>query len=364
MTQLAPAATGRRGRFPAPVLALDLGGTRIRTALVRDDGTLTGRRSRATPAGTATQVSAACVAELRATLDEAAGGSGLEASPVGVGISAPGPLDSSAGRLIDPPNLEHSMWGYPLAEVVSAALDLPAALERDTFVAALAEGAFGAARGVADYVYLTVSTGVGGAIVANGEMLRGADGMAGELGHLTIDINGPACGCGERGHLEAIASGIAIARAASAAGMGDVDAAAVASAEEAGDPRAAVIMDRVRRAFAAAAVSIVDIFNPVLIVVGGGIALAQGDRLLQPARDAIAAHAFRTAAARVAVVPAGLGDDVGLVGALVLVGQRDLKHGARRPGRVALGGSTQVGDHGGTNIAAHIKTRTTAARLP
>jgi glucokinase len=134
-----------------------------------------------------------------------------------------------------------------------------------------------------------------------------------------VDVNGPPCGCGARGHLEAIASGTAIARAAAEAGLAGASAADVAALEERGDQSAATIMGRARDAFASAIVSIVDIFNPQRVIVGGGIAIGQGDRLLDPARDAVRQHAFRVQAARAEIVPAQLGDDVGLVGVLPLV---------------------------------------------
>lgn len=296
------------------MLALDLGGTQLRTAVVLHDGRLLGRRSEPTPHEDAETVIAACVRALRASL--AAAGSDISAvvAPAAIGISAPGPLDPRTGTLIDPPNLHRSLWNFPLAARIGQELQLPAVLERDTQVAILAEGDFGAARGLTDYVYLTVSTGIGGAVVSGGRLMRGPDGLAGELGHMMIDINGPECGCGARGHLEALASGTGIARA-----MGVDDASLVAVYEEIGDKAAAEVMERARRAFAAAVVSIVDIFNPQRIIVGGGVAIGQGDQLLDPARDAIRKTAFRRQAERVELVPAQLGDDVGLIGALSLV---------------------------------------------
>ena len=204
-------------------------------------------------------------------------------APVAIGISAPGPLDPHTGTLIDPPNLDRSLWDFPLAARIGQELDLPAVLERDTQVAILAEGEFGAGRGLTDYVYLTVSTGIGGAVVSDGRLMRGPDGLAGELGHLTIDIDGPVCGCGARGHLEAIASGTGIAKAM---GVGAMRRSWPRSRRLA-TPLRRQVMERARQAFAAAIVSIVDIFNPQRIIVGGGVALGQGDRLLDPAREAI-----------------------------------------------------------------------------
>jgi glucokinase len=317
MTQPAFGADGARGRFPAAILALDIGASHLRSALVTADGTVAGRRQATLPRADAEAVTAACLGLLRDSLADAR----PDSRPVALVIAAAGPVDQARGTFVDPPNLPRSLWGYPLAGVLSEALGLPARIERDTVVAALAEGAFGAARGAADYIYLTVSTGIGGAVVADGRPLRGADGTAGELGHLSVDIDGPPCGCGARGHLEAIASGSAIARAAREAGLGELEAADVARAEEAGDERAAAIMGRARDAFAAAAVSIVDVFNPALIVIGGGVAIGQGERLLGPARERVAREAFRTAAARVQIVPAALGDDVGLVGGVALIAQ-------------------------------------------
>lgn len=306
-------ATGPAHR---PVLALDLGGTQLRTALVLPDGKLVARRAEPTPTDGPAMVEAASRALRTASAQAAAANVG---APQALGISAPGPLDPATGTLIDPPNLDRRLWGFPLAATLGEALGVDGYLERDTQVAALAEGQFGAARGIADYVYLTVSTGIGGGVVIDGRLMRGPDLLAGELGHLTIDLDGPPCGCGARGHLEAISSGTGIARAARERGLGDIPAARVAALEDAGDDTAHQIMEYARHAFAAALVTIVDLFNPTRVVVGGGIAIGQGERLLGPARDAVERLAFRRQAARVDIVPALLGDDVGLIGALSLV---------------------------------------------
>jgi glucokinase len=301
----------------ATVLALDLGASRIRTALVRSDGTLLGRRTTSTPRDAGAAI-ATCAGELEASRRQALADGA--AAPVALAISAPGPLDPRTGQFLEPPNLDRTLWRVPFAARLAEALGVPAYMDRDTNVAALAEGQFGAGRGLSDYIYLTVSTGVGGAIVSAGQLLRGADGLAGELGHVTVDMDGPLCGCGARGHLEALASGTGIVNAARAAGHDVQQATEVAVHEEAGAEWAHEIMERARRAFAAAAVSMVDLFNPQRIIVGGGVAMGQGDRLLQPARERIAADAFDVQAARVELVPAELGDDVGLVGAVPLVG--------------------------------------------
>ncbi len=301
------------------VLALDLGGTQLRTAVTLDDGRLIGRQASRTPRH-ADEIVATCVEQLRSSRQEALAQGAPE--PTAIGISAPGPLDAATGTMLDPPNMDRSLWNLPLGPRIAEQLDLPVAIGVDVHVAALAEGDYGAAIGLTDHIYLTVSTGVGGAVVTGGRLMLGADGLAGELGHLLVDLDGPPCGCGARGHLEAFASGTGIARAAREAGLGDIDARQVAQLEEQGNGDAAGVMNTARRAFAEAVVTMVDVFNPQRIVVGGSIARGQADRLLGPARNAVRDHAYRRQAERVEIVLAALGDDVGLVGALPLVNLR------------------------------------------
>jgi len=198
------------------VLALDLGGTQIRAAAVREDGSIAARRARRTPVdeGPAAIVRA-CRDALRESRTEFGRDSPeAERSLVGISLSSPGPIDPWRGVIVEPPNLGPEFRDVPLAERIEGDLGLPAYLERDTRIAALGEGAFGAARGSTEYLYVTVSSGVGGAIVTEGRLLMGPDGTAGELGHFPVDFHGPPCGCGGVGHLEAFASGVAIAREA------------------------------------------------------------------------------------------------------------------------------------------------------
>ncbi len=331
-----------------PVLALDLGGTQIRAAAILPDGRLVARVARQTPLEDGPEaVVAACVSAVAEARRRAP--SEVASSVVGTGVSSAGPVDPWSGIVVDPPNLGPSFRDVPLAARIEEATTLPAYLDRDTNVAALAEASFGATRGCDDFVYITVSTGIGGAVVTEGRLLHGPDGSAGEIGHLCVDLDGARCGCGGDGHLEAIASGSALARdaaAAVAAGLSpylanlgtsaaELSARDVADGEEAGDPFCGALMRRARRAFAIACASLVDVLDPARIVVGGSIAVAQGDRLLDPAREEIARSSFRAPAARVRVVPAALGADVSLVGAQPLVTAR-LGDPAWRRGRPAL----------------------------
>jgi glucokinase len=222
----------------------------------------------------------------------------------------------------------------PIAAELGVRLGLPAFLDRDTNVAALGEMAFGAARDCPDFIYLTVSTGVGGAIVSEGKIFHGPDGTAGELGHTPVAMEG-VCGCGAVGHLEVFVGGAAMARTArqilaegsspfltaraAQKGLAAIEARDVAEGEDAGDEACRAIMERGRRAFAVACVGFVDALNPTRIVVGGAIADAQGERLLGPARAEVAATAFRTPRSRVQIIHAELGADVGLAGGHPLV---------------------------------------------
>jgi glucokinase len=348
-----------------PVIAVDLGGTRVRAAVVLPDGTRVARTERATPSEQGPEaVVEACRAvarEARAAVDPA-----IASKLAGVGLSSPGPVDPVRGTVVEPPNLGPEFRDIPLAAALAESEGLPAFLDRDTNVAALGEQAFGAARGIDDFIYLTVSTGVGGSIVSGGEILHGPDGFAGELGHVVVEMDGPRCGCGGVGHVEAIAAGVSLAREAralvradrspylaeQAARLGGVDelsAKEVAEGALAGDPACIQVMDRARRAVAAACVGYVNTFNPHMIVIGGSIAEAEGDRLLDPIRAAIESEAFRVLAERVTVVPAALGGDVSLAGAQPLVmralgGRRTVDASRGAPGGAA-GTSGPAGTH-------------------
>ena len=316
---------------PRAVLALDLGGTQIRSAAVLANGSLLGRASALTPLGRGPEpIYRACAALLdsvRASLP------GPIASAISAaGVSSMGPVDSRRGLVVDPPNVP-DLRDAPLAAELERRLQLPVYLERDTNVAALGEHWRGAARGCRDFLYVTVSTGLGGAIFRDGRLMLGPDGMAGELGHFTLEIDGPKCGCGGRGHLEAISSGSGLASQAQAraaesdflttrARLGRLTGKDVAEGELSGDETCRDLMARARRAFAIACVGWVDAFDPERIVVGGTLAERQGDRLLGPARDEVARTAFRAPASRVQILPAELGEDVGLVGAWPLVADR------------------------------------------
>jgi glucokinase len=348
-----------------PVIAVDLGGTHIRAAVVLPDGTRIARNDRPTPSDRGPRaVVVACRDAARQARSEAPAGVATEIA--GIGVSSPGPVDPSSGVILETPNLGPRFQDIPLAAELAASEDLPAFLDRDTNVAALGERAFGAARDCDDFIYLTVSTGVGGSIVSGGELFHGPDGLAGELGHVPVSLDGPRCGCGGVGHVEAYAAGVSLAKFADALVAADaspflakrartlapgeaLSARDVAEGSLAGDPGCAELMTRARRAIATACVGYVNAFNPHRIVIGGSIAEAEGDRLLEPIRATIASEAFQVLARRVRVVPAALGADVSLAGAQPLVMSRLARNDypststTMRSGRpVAVQGGTHV----------------------
>lgn len=316
-----------------PVLAIDLGGTQIRAALITPDLAVHARRAEPTRDDDGVDAVLARICELTAEVRDEAAADGLP-PPVAIGISSPGPLDPRNGIVLEPPNL--AGWrNVPLAEVVHDALGLPAFLERDTNVAAQAEWRFGAGRGTADLVYVTVSTGIGAAAIIDGRPLSGPAGMAGEMGHLVVELDGPRCGCGGLGHVEAIASGTALARDgvelvarggsdrlnALAADGTRIDAALVARAAADGDRACHDLLERAWVAVGAMCASIANALNPEVIVIGGGIAERQ-PRLYEVARAELERRALPILAGRVRIVPVELGPDVSLIGALPIVHER------------------------------------------
>lgn len=285
--------------------------------------TITSRDERRTPRTGADAIIAAIVASARAALRAAS----VQASDVvAAGCSSPGPLDHINGRVIETPNLV-GFRDIALADRLADALRTNVYVDRDTCMAAIAEGLVGAARGAKDYVYVTVSTGVGGAIVSGGRMLRGATNTAGEIGHWPVGFQSdpsrpasddiPRCGCGSFGCVEAFASGAKLAEH-----YGAADAAAVYAAADGGDARARGLIIRAERALANLAVGLVNTLNPTVIVIGGAVAQHQPAHVIEPMRAAIAERAFAVPAAAVRVVPATLGADVGMLGAVLEARER------------------------------------------
>jgi glucokinase len=249
------------------------------------------------------------------------------AAVVGVGVCAPGPLDAEAGVVWCIPTLPG--WvDIPLAEWLHEALGRPVTLENDGVSAAIGEWRFGAGRGLSDFVYITVSTGIGGGVIADGRVLRGRGRLAAHVGHMTIDPQGAVCTCGNRGCWEALASGTALRDYArelavrapesvlSRRGV-SIDARAVVEAARAGDELALQLVAREAELLGIGIVNLLHLYSPAAVVIGGG--LSNGFDLLHAGiagqLRARALPPFRD----IPVVPAELGQDAGVVGAASLV---------------------------------------------
>ena len=314
-----------------PVLGLDIGGTKLAVAVVWPDGSTAGLLV----APTQRDDGPARVLERLFALGHdavaAAGVPGVAA----VGISCGGPLDADAGVLLGPLHLPG--WdAVPVVALAAAAFGVPAALENDATAAALGEHRHGWGRtlsaGAGTLLYLTLSTGVGGGAVVDGRLHRGAAGNGGELGHLVVQRGGRPCVCGRAGCLERYASGTSIAERAVEALQVDgarsaladlpvVRAEDVAAAARAGDPLARAVWDETTALLGEAVTDLVNVFEPDLVVLGGGVSRA-GAQLLDPVRAVVRKEAMRPAAAAVRVETAALGDAVGVVGAAAVAFDR------------------------------------------
>ncbi len=277
-------------------VGIDIGGTNIRVAEVAADGSVLDLRRVATPFADA----GALVAQVADLVGDLPG-------PVGAGIAGGITAD---GNLCGAPNL--GIDGVPIGSLLEAALDRQVTVANDADAATWAEHRYGAGQDTDHLMLLTLGTGVGGGAVVDGALLRGASGLAGEFGHVIVHEGGAACPCGNRGCLEAYASGTAMA-------MGDSNASAVAAAARAGDQAAADHLARVGTWVGVGLASLVAVLDPARILLGGGAGEAAFDQVAPAARHAMAERIFaRTRRDPPPLVAAGLGDRAGVVGAALL----------------------------------------------
>ncbi len=249
-----------------------------------------------------------------------------------IGLSAPGPLDPWRGIVLESPNLP-GMVDFPMKARLEAEFQRPSFCGNDANLAALAEHRYGAGRGVAHMIYMTISTGIGGGIIAENRLFLGWRGLAGEVGHQTLDAHGPPCNCGNIGCLEVLAAGPAIARDAREAlrtgreskmralvhdEIGKITTATVAQAARAADPLALEILHRAGYYIGLGMVNLLHILDTELFVVGGGVAIHAWDYIYPQMIDRLQHHAFPSMSRGVRVVQARFGDDAGLLGAAAL----------------------------------------------
>jgi glucokinase len=317
---------------PQYIVGVDLGGTNIVAGVLSADGTRhLATRSIPTNASVGDEGVAArivgLVEEVIARAIEETGAA--RADVVGVGVGAPGPLDRERGIVVVAPNL--GWFNFPLRDRIHHALGLPTTLDNDANCATFGEAWQGAARGARNVIGLTIGTGIGGGIILNGQLYHGASDVAGEVGHTTIDLNGRHCKCGNYGCLEAYASGPAIATRAREVlvreegtsampamvkgRLEDITAQTVYDAAHAGDQIASEIVRDTARYLGAGIANLLNIFNPDMVVIAGGVTAA-GDALFVPLRAEVRRRAFSPAVQAARIVPGELPGTAGVVGAV------------------------------------------------
>ena len=310
------------------VLGIDIGGTNIVIGAVTEaGGTVRGLLSEPTGVPDGSDVVIDRILRMAARVIAATRAEDRDADLVGVGIGAPGPLNRAKGLVIFTPNLRWT--NMPLRDRIGNALGLPASLDNDANCAMLGEHWVGAAKGAKNAVCFTIGTGIGGGVVMDGKLVHGASDVAGEIGHITIEVNGRRCGCGNDGCLEAYASGPAIARRACEA----IDAGAVSEistmacndpsaitaqtvfeAAARGDALADELVRDTARYLGVGIANMLNILNPEVVVICGGVTQA-GDHLFVPLRREVSRRAFKPAVEACRIVPGALPGTAGVVGA-------------------------------------------------
>lgn len=305
------------------VIGVDLGGTKISTALSTINGDIISKKTVATNAKEGEEpVLSRIIATIETVLEK---GNVLIDKVKAIGIGSPGPLDAKKGTIISTPNLPFK--NYNVIKPIRDKFNVPVFLDNDANVAAIGEYMFGAGKGKRDIVYFTVSTGVGGGAVLNGQIYRGNTCNALEIGHITVNPNGPRCNCGNVGCLEAMSSGTAIGKKGREAASTNVETSLkkykeITSVEvfkemEAGDAIAKEIIDEALNYLGIGVANAVAIFDPEMIIIGGGVSKA-GAIVFDTVRDVVNKRCFKSMAESCEIVPAALGTDAGVIGAVAL----------------------------------------------
>lgn len=305
------------------VIGVDLGGTKICGALADLDGKILNSYTVQTDAFEGEKAVLGRIVSVINRVLEDSSKSIEEVKAIGIG--SPGPLDSEKGIVIDTPNLPFK--NFNLVENIKAVFNVPIYLENDANAAAIGEYMFGAGRGTRNMVYVTVSTGVGGGAVLNGKLYKGSTSNALEIGHSTVLHDGPRCNCGNYGCVEALASGTAIARQGmeainSGVKTSLVEYEKVTSYEihkeaEKGDKVAIDILDRSFTYLGICIANIVVSFDPEMVVIGGGVSKI-GSLLFDKVRKVVKERALKSMAEACTIVPARLGTDAGVIGAVAV----------------------------------------------
>jgi glucokinase len=287
------------------VIGIDLGGTKILAGAVDREGKIVRREERTTPTGSQE--------ELLQAIDGAAEGVGGN-DVIALGLGIPSTIDQRTGRVVSSVNIP--LADLPIRDRMVERFGYPTGIDNDANAAAIAEWMAGAGRGSSTMIMLTLGTGVGGGIILDGRPYRGPIGTAGELGHIVIEHDGPPCQgtCTGRGHLEALVSGTAASRVAAELYGPGADAHLLVAKARDGDERGITALREIGRKLGSGIGTLVNIFGPELVVIGGGFGAA-GDLLLDPAREVVHREALAPDRDTVRVVSAELGAEAGVIGA-------------------------------------------------
>ncbi len=309
----------------SPVVAVDIGGTRIRAAAYESGSIIPSQQQKIPSEALQPGVFERIVSAIETVWPR-------DGKPKAIGLACPGPLDPHHGIILDTPNIPE--WhDFPLTDKLSALFGVPAYLDNDANLAALGEWKYGAGRGHQHVLYLTISTGIGGGVITNGQLLQGYHGLGAELGHVCIDPQGPPCSCGFPGHIESFCSGPSIARYVSEQlAMGEpsilqavsgLTAKEVALAARDGDALARKAFTRAGTYLGIGVSNFLHIFDPSIVIFGGGVSQV-GDLLFKPFEESLRQRVFHPHYLDDLIITrAALDDDAGLLGALALARIRE-----------------------------------------
>ncbi|MFQ6091161.1 MAG: ROK family protein [bacterium] len=309
----------------ATAIGVDIGGTNLRAAVVDTDGRVSHEVSLPTMAEQGVET---VLGQIREAISQVLAESEYKVS--GIGVGCPGLVDPRRGIVRDSPNLRG--WDeVPLGDEIHEAFGVPTVVANDVNAMAVGEFQHGAGRGFRDLICLTLGTGVGGAFIADGRLYTGFLGTAGEIGHITVEPNGPQCNCGNRGCLESLIGAAAIVErtvmrlrdSEARSHLSDYDRSTltpklIAQAAQRGDELAAEVLGQVGEYLGIVLAGLVNFLNPQTIIIGGGVARA-GELIFGPVRETVKRRAFALPAEKVRILPAELGGEAGVIGAATLV---------------------------------------------
>lgn len=296
-------------------IGIDIGGTKIAIGIVDQQGGLKAQTTLPTDLSISPDDMITAVAT--ATIELLAAHGIPNSSIIGLGIGAPGPIDTKKGVIVEPPNLR-SWWNFNIIDSFKRYFDYPIFFENDATAAALAEKWLGAAQDAEHFIFMTISTGIGAGIFTHGKLLTGATGNAGDIGHIVIDPGAGHCNCGQDGCFEYIASGTAIARQASEILGRSVTSKEVFELAAGGHTEMKSLVDKVFHYIAVGCVTLINTFDPERIVIGGGVSQV-GASLFDTIQQYVSKNALNPSGRNTPIIPAQLQQNAGLIGAAALV---------------------------------------------